>query len=222
MRELPSFSTSPQLFYSGRMDAVAGKDAITSTQEGNWRTSLTGWWVFEGRRRQKVREHTPEARRIRASKLPHERGGITKAASALISPPAAPRDSRTLAKQRSKHPTEDPAAIESGKAQAEQRTGITAVGEQEQQPNVKSELLDGQDQIPEMMNLFEEATGKLLSRKPTSKALQVRLAYSTAFCRLRCARNWPSISRRLRRLSFPVVFCHRYSGHCKRALTFPP
>ena len=153
------------------MDAVAGKDAITSTQEGNWRTSLTGWWVFEGRRRQKVREHTPEARRIRASKLAHERGGITKVASALISPPAAPRDSRTLAKLRCKHPTEDPAAIEGGQAQAEQRTGITAVGEQEQQPNVKAEVLDGQDQILEMENLFEEATVKAVIKKANQQSV---------------------------------------------------
>ena len=153
------------------MDAVAGKDAITSTQEGNWWISLTGWWVFEGRRRQKGREHAPEARRIRASKLAHERGGITKALSALVSPPAVPRDSRTLAKLRSKHPTEDPAAIEADKAQAEQRTGITAVGEQEQQPNVKSELLDGQDQISEMENLFGEATVKAVVKKANQQSV---------------------------------------------------
>ena len=70
--------------------------------------------------------------------------------------PAAPRDSRTLATLRSKS-TEDPAAIAIGEAQAEERTRITAVGEQEQQPNVTSELLDAQGQIPEMENLFEEA-----------------------------------------------------------------
>ena len=127
--------------------------------------------MFEGRRRHKVREHTPEARRIRAHKLAHERGGITKAASALISPPAAPRDSRTLAKLRSKHPTEDPAAIEAGKAQAEQRTGTAAVDEQEQQPNVKSELLDGQAQIPGMENLFEEATVKALVKKANQQSV---------------------------------------------------
>ena len=153
------------------MDAVAGKDAITTTQEGNWWTSLTGWWVFEGRRRQKGREHAPEARRIRASKLAHERGGITKALSALVSPPAVPRNSRTLAKLRSKHPTEDPAAIEADKAQAEQRTGITAVGEQEQQPNVKSELLDGQDQISEMENLFGEATVKAVVKNANQQSV---------------------------------------------------
>ena len=78
--------------------------------------------------------HTYIHRRTRASKLAHERGGITKAANALISPPAAPRDSRTLATLRGKHPTEDPAAIAIGKAQAERRAGIAAVGEQEQQP----------------------------------------------------------------------------------------
>ena len=51
---------------------------------------------------------------------------------------------------RGKHPTEDPAAIATGKAQAERRAGITAVGEQEQHPNVTSEPLDAQGQIPEM------------------------------------------------------------------------
>ena len=129
-------------------------------------TGLIDWLVvFAGRSRQKARENTPEARRIRASKLAHQRGGITKAASALISPPAAPRDSRTLATLRGKHPTEDPAAIATGKAQAERRAGITAVGEQEQQPNVTSEPLDAQGQIPEMENLFEEATVKAFMKK---------------------------------------------------------
>ena len=136
--------------------------------------------VFAGRSRQKAREDTPEARRIRASKLAHQRGGITKAASALVSPPAAPRDSRTLATLRGKHPTEDPAAIATGKAQAERRTGITAVGEQEQQPNVTSEPLDAQGQIPEMENLFEEATVKAVIKKanPQSAAGPSGLRYS--------------------------------------------
>ena len=130
--------------------------------------------------RQKAREDTPEARGIRASKLTHERGGITKAASALISPSAAPRDSRTLATLRRKHPTEDPAAIAAGKAKAEQRAGITAVGEQEQQPNVTSELLDAQGQVPEMENLFEEATVKAVIKKanPQSAAGPSGLRYS--------------------------------------------
>ena len=92
--------------------------------------------VFAGRSRQKAREDTPEARRIRASKLAHEKGGTIKVASALISPPAARRDSGTLATLRSKHPTENPAAITTGKSQAEQRAGVTAIGEQKQQANV--------------------------------------------------------------------------------------
>ena len=120
--------------------------------------------VFAGRSRQKAREDTPEARRIRASKLAHQRGGITKAASALVSPPAAPRDSRALATLRGKHPTENPAAIASDKAQAERRAGITAVGGQEQQPNVTSEPVVAQGQIPEMEELFEEATVKAVIR----------------------------------------------------------
>ena len=64
------------------------------------------------------------------------------ATSALISPPAARRDSRTLATLGSKHLTVNPAAIATGEARAEQRARITAVGEQEQQPK------SGQGQIP--------------------------------------------------------------------------
>ena len=144
-------------------------------------TSLIDWLaVFAGRSRQKALEDTPEARRIRASKLAHQRGGSTKTASALISPPAAPRDSRTLATLRGKHPTVDPAAIATGTAQAERRAGITAVGEQAQQPNVTSEPLDAQGQIPEMENLFEEATVKAFIKKanPQSAAGPSGLRYS--------------------------------------------
>ena len=144
-------------------------------------TGLIDWLVvFAGRSQQKAREDTPEARRIRASKLAHQRGGITKAASALISPPAAPRDSRTLATLRGRHPTGDPAAIATGKAQAERRADITAVGEQEQQPNVTSELsLDAQGPIPEMENLFEEATVKAVKKaNPQSAAGPSGLRYS--------------------------------------------
>ena len=144
-------------------------------------TGLIDWLVvFAGKSRQKALEDTPEARRIRASKLAHQRGGITKAASALISLPAAPRDSMTLAALPGKHPTEDPAAISIGKAQAGRRAGITAVGEQEQQPNVTSEPLDEQEQIPEVENIFEEATVKAVIKKanPQSAAGSIGLRYS--------------------------------------------
>ena len=140
-------------------------------------TGLIDWLVvFAGRSRQKAREDTPEARRIRSSKLAHQRGGITKAASAPISPPAAPQDSRTLATLRGKHPT----GIATGKAQAERRAGITAVGGQEQQPNVTSEPLDAQGQILDMENLFEEATVKAVIKKanPQSAAGLSGLRYS--------------------------------------------
>ena len=137
--------------------------------------------MFTCRSRQKAREDTPEARRIRASKLADQRGDITKAASAVISPLAAPRDSRTLPTLRGKHPTEDPAASATGKAQAERRAGITAVGEQEQQPNVISEPLDAQGQIPEMENPFEEATVKAVIQKanPQSEAGPSGLRYNS-------------------------------------------
>ena len=128
--------------------------------------------VFAGRSRQKAREDTSEARRIRASNLAHQRGGITKATNALASSPAAPRDSRTLETLRGKHPTEDPAAIASSKAQAERRAGITAVGGQKQQPDVTSEPSAAQGQIPEMENLFEEATVKAVIKKANPQSAE--------------------------------------------------
>ena len=182
-------------------------------------TGLIGWLVvFPGRSRQKAREDTPEARRIRASKLAHQRGAITKAASALISPPAAPRDSRTLAMLRGKHPTEDPAAIASGKAQAERRAGITAVREQEQRPNVTSEPLDAQGQIPEMENLFEEAA-VIEKTNPQSATSPSGLRYSHLQAAL-CDELVEDLAA-FATLVFPAVFCPKYSGHCTRALTFP-
>jgi len=72
--------------------------------------------------------------------LAHERGGITKAANALTSPPSAPRDANTLETLRNKHSGEDPAAIANGKAQAEKRVGTTAMNE-EAQPDETSEPL---------------------------------------------------------------------------------
>ena len=134
--------------------------------------------VFAGRPRQKAWEDTPEARRIRASKLAHERRCITKAPGALISPPAARRDSRTLTTLRSKHPTEDPGAIATGKARAEQNAGILEAGEQEQHPNVITELLYAQDQIPEMENLFEEAAVKAAIKEANPQSA----AGSSGFC----------------------------------------
>ena len=142
---------------------------------------LIDWLVFFSERsRQKAREDTHKARRIRVSKLAHARGCITKAAGALIFLPTAPQNYQTLATLRSKHPTEDVVAVVTGKARAEQRARIKAVGEQEQQPNVTTELLDAQGQMPEMENLFEEATVKAVIKKvnPQSAAGPSRLRYS--------------------------------------------
>ena len=99
---------------------------------------------------------------------------------ALTSPPAAPRDNRTLATLRSKHPVEEPATIVTGKARAEERAGTPAVGEQELQPNLITELLDAQDQIPEIENLFEEATvkGVITKANPQSVAGPSGLRYN--------------------------------------------
>ena len=75
-----------------------------------------------------------------------------------MSTPAAPRDYRTLTTLCRKHPTEDPAATATDKAQAEQHVGTTAVGEQELQPEVTAEPLNTQGQIPKVDNLFKGAT----------------------------------------------------------------
>ena len=145
-RDTKLLHTTPALLHSsgGRCSRQGRYNEYTRGELAD----LIDWLVvFARRSRQKARQDTPEARRIRASKLAHERAGIIKAASALISPPAAPRDIRTLAMLRSRHSTEDPAAIATVKARAEQRAGITAVSEQEQQPNVTLELLDAQGHI---------------------------------------------------------------------------
>ena len=63
---------------------------------------------------------------------------------------------------------------------AERRAGITAVGGQKQQPNVIPEPLAAQGQIPEMENLFEEATVKAVIKKanPQSATGPSGLRYS--------------------------------------------
>ena len=81
---------------------------------------LLDWLVvFVGRSRQRAHKHTPEARRIRASKLAHKQGGSTKAAGALISLAVASPDYKTLVALRSKHSTEGPTAIATVKSWAE-------------------------------------------------------------------------------------------------------
>ena len=117
---------------------------------------------------------------MRASKLAHERGGITKAASALVSPPAAPRDAQTLATLRSKHPSEDFARIAAGKADAEQRARTEPEAEQGQSPNGSGEVLDAQGRIPELEDLFDEARVQAVIKKdnPQSAAGPSGLRYS--------------------------------------------
>ena len=85
------------------MDAAAGRDAITKIQGENWRASLAGWWYSREDVDKKQGKVTPKARRIQAFKLAQERGGLTRAVSALISPPTALRDNRTLTSKRFQH-----------------------------------------------------------------------------------------------------------------------
>ena len=75
-----------------------------------------------------------------------------------------------------------------------------------------SEPLAAQGQIPEMENLFEEATVKAVIKKasPQSAAGPFRLDYATAICRLRCAMKWSRFSRRLRRLFFHPCFAPNF------------
>ena len=115
---------TPALLQSS--DGCCSRQGRYNEYTGGELAGLVDWLVvFEGKNRRRARKDTPEARRIRASKLAQEKGGITKAAGTLISPPAAPRDNRALATLRSKHPTEEPATIATGKARAGQRAGST-------------------------------------------------------------------------------------------------
>ena len=131
----------------------------------------------------------------------------------MICPRAAPQDNNILEWLRSKHPTEDPVSIATSKTRAEQRTGITAFGEQEQQPNVVNGLLDAQ-------NLFEEVTVKTVIKKvnPQSAEGPSGLRYShlqAALCD-ELVEDFAAFAT----LAFSSGVCPKYSGHCTRALTF--
>ena len=103
-------------------------------------------------------------------KLAHERGGIAKAAGAMISPPAPPRDHKVLVTLRIKYPTDDPPVIATSKAWLEQLAGLTSVGEQKQASDGTTGSLDAYGQIPEMENLFEEAPVKVATIKATPES----------------------------------------------------
>ena len=113
--ELPSFLTSSWLSCIDQMEAATDRAFITCTQE---RVGLIDWLkVFMGRSRQNAYEYTLQARRQRASKLAHERGGIIKTAS-YVHVLQRPRDYRTLATPRIKHTAENLAAFATGKVRA--------------------------------------------------------------------------------------------------------
>ena len=84
-----------------------------------------------------------------------------------------------------------------------------------------SEPLDTQGQIPEMENLFEEATVKAVIKKanPQSAAGPSGLRYSHLQAAL-CDELVEDLAA-FATLVFPAVFCLKCSGHCTRALTFP-
>ena len=162
------------------MDAAAVRVATNEYEEGNLAVLIDWLIVFVGRSRRKSPEDTPEARRQRASKLAHERGGITKAASVLTSPAAAHGDTNTAEALRRKYPSEDPAAIVNGKVQAEQRAGTPTVDKEAQADVTNEPLGHVQGHNPEVEHLFDEATLKAIIKKanPQSAAGPSRLRYS--------------------------------------------
>lgn len=72
--------------------------------------------AFAGRSWPQLGEDAPEAHRRRVTKLLHECGVETKAASALISLAPAPRNATTLTLLRGKHPSKDRDVIAACKA----------------------------------------------------------------------------------------------------------
>ena len=101
-----------RLFYSQSSDERCSRQGRYNEYTRRELVDHIDWRVVcTERGRQKAREDTPQARRIRTSKLTHERGGITKAADALISPRVVARGYRTLVTQCSRLSTKDPAAI---------------------------------------------------------------------------------------------------------------
>ena len=84
-----------------------------------------------------------------------------------------------------------------------------------------SEPLEAQGQIPEMENLFEEATVKAVIKKgnPQSAAGPSGLRSSHLQAAL-CDELVKDLAA-FATLVFPAVFCPKFSGHCTRALTFP-
>lgn len=85
--------------------------------------------LFVGRRRQKPLEDLLEIRRWRASRPVYKREAMTKDASAPMSPPAAPRDNKTLATLCIRHTTGYYKAIAIGLAQAVKCAGTNAMSE---------------------------------------------------------------------------------------------
>ena len=198
------------------MDAAAVRVATNEYEEGNLAVLIDWLIVFVGRSRRKSPEDTPKARRQRAIKLAHERGGITKAASA--SSAAAPRDTNTVETTRRKHPSEDPAAIATGKAQAEQRAGTTTMDEEAQPDGTNEPLGHVQGHIQEVEHLFDEAKLKAIIKKadPQSAAGPSGLRYShlqAALCDEQVAGN-----RRVRHACrFSAGFYPKSFGACTRA-----
>ena len=118
-------------------------------------------------------------------------------------------------------PQRTPERLQQVKRGRNNRAGITAVGEQEQQPNVTTKPLDVQGQIPEVDSLFDEATAKAVIKKanPRRAAGPSGLCYSHLQAAL-CDELVDDFAALSQCLSFSVVFRSRYSEHCTRALAY--
>ena len=105
-RAIKLLHLTPALLLStdGRMSRQGRFNAFTSGDIGG----LLSWLIMFSRRPGcQAREDSVGARQARATRLAHERGGITKAAMTLVSPPPSPRNEETLSILRNKHPHED-------------------------------------------------------------------------------------------------------------------
>lgn len=88
----------------GRMNRVSRFNRFAN---GDLSEPIAWLMMYEKNRRLQFYADTEDNRQRRATRLAHESGGITKAASALISPAPSPRNNDTLEHLRNLHPNED-------------------------------------------------------------------------------------------------------------------
>ena len=90
------------------------------------------------------------------------------------------------------------------------------VGEQEQQPILTSEPLDAQNQIPDMENLFEEATVKAVIKVSSYDSITVSSAWELTSVSMRYSKG-EQVNTSLSRITYctPVQVSFIYDGISK-------